>query len=184
MKSQLLKAKLYSNFFSRYKNLVYRVPTATIARPSTSLERCWCCHSYPRMKSDRYLTTSSTKLLTPYSPSPTTCPATGSTAPPGALQIRPCLRKQWGRTMTSRGGTMASTAEPPDVDSCHCTSLFSYCTKRPNLLPCRSALFQTGNSKESKDASTVTSRPNSSTCGMNTRPTYSQPSSCWKPALT
>ena len=113
-----------------------------------------------------------------------TCPATGSTAPPGALQIGPCLRKQWGQILTSRGSTMASTAEPPDVDSCPCTSLFSYCTKRPNLLPCRSALFQTGNSEESKDASTVTSRPDCSACGMNTRSTYGQPSGCWKPALT
>ena len=160
------------------------MPTATIAGPSTSLERCWRYHSYQRKKSVRCLTASRAKLLSPCSPSLSTCPVTGSTAPPGALQIGPCLRKQWGPIMTSKGGTMASTAEPLDVDSCPCTSLFSYCTKRPNLPPCRSALFQTGNSKESKGASTVTSRRNCLTCGMNTRPTRGQPSGCWKPAPT
>jgi len=55
---------------------------------------------------------------------------------------------------------------------------------RPNLLPCRSALFLTGNSKESSNESTATSRPNCSTCGTNTRPTNGQPSGCWNPALT
>ena len=151
---------------------------------SMSHERCWRYHSYQRKKSVRCLTASRAKLLSPCSPSLSTCPVTGSTAPPGALQIGPCLRKQWGPIMTSKGGTMASTAEPQVVDSRPCTSLFSYCTKRPNLPPCRSVLFQIGNSKESKGASTVTSRRNCLTCGMNTRPTRGQPSGCWKPAPT
>ena len=150
MKSQLLRAKLYSNFFPRYKNLVYRVPTATITGPSTLLERCWRCDSYRRTKSVQCLTAFSAKLPTPCSPSLTTCPVTGSTATPGALQIGSCLRKQWGWIMTSRGGTMASTAEPPDVDSCPCTSLFSYCTKKLNLCPADPPCFRQETQKNPK----------------------------------
>jgi len=118
------------------------------------------------------------------SPSLSTCPATGSVAPPGACQTRLCLKKLWGQIMISRVGTMASTAKPPYVDTCPYTSWFNSYTERPNLLPCRSTLFLTGNLRESSDASTVSFRPNCLTCGTNTRPMNSHPSGCWKPALT
>ena len=41
------------------------------------------------------------------------------------------------------GLTMASTAEPLDVDSYPCTYLFSSCTEKPELPPYRSALYLT-----------------------------------------
>ena len=115
----------------RFKSWVSRVRITMIRERTASCARLWRCHFYPKVTSNRCLKDWKGRCRQPLlESSQITSEPRGSKVGHGLPHPGPCTCSPFVPTTTSKVGTMDSTAEQQESQTCLSISCSSYFTER------------------------------------------------------